>query len=52
MQAIRIVTTVFIAIMMIIVGGVTLKPKNDAQTVVVAGVMELIYIMALFCMWG
>lgn len=54
MYALKIVTTVFIGILMLFILAfcAMLKGKDkQAATYIGFSVMEIVYILALFCMW-
>ena len=53
MYSFRVVTTTLMVMMMVVIGWFALNTKvKEKATLIGFGVMEIIYIMALVCMWG
>ena len=51
MYALKVITTVLIAFMMLIILWFA-KGKKDKPTLIGFGFMEVIYILSLVCMWA
>ena len=50
MYALKVITTALIALMMLIIFWFA-KGKKDKPTIVGFGLMEVVYILSLICMW-
>ena len=51
MYALKVITTVLIAFMMLIIFCFA-KGKKDKPTIIGFGFMESVYILSLICMWA
>lgn len=50
MYTLKVITTVLIALMMLIILWFV-KGKKDKPTIIGFGFMEIVYILSLICMW-
>ena len=48
----KVITTVFIALMMCMFVGIWISSKEEREYYWIWVVMEIVYVFSLICMWG